>query len=141
MGAKSGFLRVFGSILLCGNLLTSGCSALIAESGQNVAALTNKSQVHQSFGTPDNSGSAAGGDFEEFRTRRKISEPTVASVNFMLGMETLGLVELWNFPAITLQNAWNTLVGQTLRFEYGSHGEVQDVLINGTSMKSSAQLP
>jgi hypothetical protein len=72
---------------------------LIAYSGQDVGRLANKDQVHKSFGTPDNVGNENGCEFEEFVTHRKISEPTVGDVNVYLCMETLGLLELWNFPA------------------------------------------
>ena len=132
---------LLGILLLISNLLTAGCSSVIVYSGQDIEKLVNKDQVHDSFGMPTNLGNGEGCDFEEYRTHRKISEPTVASVNFILGTETLGLFELWNFPGAILQTTWTTLVGQTLRFEYGSNGAVSQVLINGTAMKDRASLP
>jgi hypothetical protein len=118
-----------------------GCSAAIAYSGQDVGKLANKDQVHESFGTPSKVGKADGHEFEEFHARRKISEPTVAGVDLILGVEALGLFALWLFPTAVLQNTWTTLVGQTVRFEYASTGEVQRVLINGTPMEQRATLP
>ncbi len=123
------------------NLLSAGCSAAIAYSGQDVGKLANKDEVHQSFGTPDKAGTTDGPEFEEFRTRRKISEPKVAGVDLVLGVESLGLLELWLFPTAVLQNTWTTLVGQTMRFEYGRTGDVQRVLIDGTPMEQRATLP
>jgi hypothetical protein len=110
---------------------------LIAYGGQDVEKLANKDQVHESFGTPR----TLGDGFEEYRTRRKISEPQVAGVNLILGAETLGLFELLNFPQAILQTTWSTLVGQTLRFEYDGSGDIKGVLINGTPMKDRAALP
>src|SRR5262245_1547822 len=106
-------LRILGSLLVSCNLLWAGCSALIAYSGEDMGKLANKNKVHESFGTPSNLGNEGGSEFEEYRTRRKISEPTVAGVNFILGVESLGLFELWMFPASICQNTWTTLVGQT----------------------------
>src|SRR5438046_128804 len=141
MQASHRLLRTLGALLVSCNLLSAGCSALIAYSGADMGKLANKKQVHESFGTPSNLGSADGHEFEEYYTRRKISEPTVAGVSFILGVESLGLLELWMFPAAICQHTWTTLVGQTLRFEYASDGEVQQVLINGTPMERRASLP
>jgi len=141
MRVCSRLLRTFGNLLLLCNLLCAGCSALIAYSGEDVGKLEKKEQVHKSFGTPIKLGIADGQEFEEYRTHRKISEPEVAGVNFILGAESLGLLEIWMFPAAILQNTWNTLIGLTLRFEYGSNGDVVDILINGTPMEYRASLP
>lgn len=133
--------HVFGSLLASCALLSAGCSALIAYSGQDVKKPTTKDQVREAFGTPDTLGDDDDRAFEEYRTRRKISEPTVAGVNFILGVESLGALELWNFSVAVVRNTWGTLFGQTLRFEYGSNGEVQRVYINGTLMEHRASLP
>ena len=141
MQHRTQLLRIFGSLLASCNLLCAGCSALIAYSGEDMGKLANKQQVHESFGTPTNLGKEGGREFEEYHTRRKISEPTVAGVSFILGTGTLGLFELWMFPAAVCQNTWTTVFGQTLRFEYADNGDVQEVLINGTPMRLRAQLP
>jgi hypothetical protein len=122
-------------------LTPAGCSSLIAYCGQDVEKLATKDQVRKSFGAPDGLGDADGREFDEFRTRRKVSEPTVAGVNFILGAETLGLLELWNFPVAVVRNSWVTVFGQTLRFEYGSDGRVERVYINDTLMEHRASLP
>jgi len=141
MRAGSPLLRILGTLLVSCNLFCAGCSALIAYSGEDVGKLANKNQVHESFGKPTNVGNADGYEFEEYHTRRKISEPTVAGVSFILGMESFGLFELWMFPASICQNTWTTVVGQDVRFEYASNGEVQGILINGTPMELRASLP
>jgi hypothetical protein len=114
---------------------------LIAYSGENVGKLANQAQVHESFGTPAKSGDDDGTQFEEYHTRRKISEPHVAGVELILSVETLGLFELSMFPCRFGHFFWTTLVGQDLRFEYGSNGNVERILIHGTPMESRASLP
>jgi hypothetical protein len=119
----------------------AGCSALIAYSGEDMDKLANKEQVQESFGTPAKSGNLDGQEFDEYHTRRKISEPTVAGVQLILGMQSCGLLELLMFPAAVCHCTWSTLVRQDLRFEYASNGDVERILINDTPMKSRARLP
>jgi hypothetical protein len=103
--------------------------------------LANKEQVHESFGTPTKSANSDGRDFEEYHTRRKISEPRLATVSVVLGVGSFGLMELLDFPAAVCQCAWTILVGQDLRFEYASNGNVERILINGTPMESRGRFP
>lgn len=140
MKNRAQFLRILGSLLASCNLVCAGCSALIAYSGQDVGKLANKTQVHASFGTPTNLGNEEGREFEEYRTRRKISEPQVANLIAIADIMTLGLLELWHFPAGICQNTWTTIFGQTLRFEYDDNGNVKEVFINGTPMRLRAEL-
>jgi hypothetical protein len=132
---------ILSTLLLGCNVLCTGCSALISYSGEDVGKLANKEQVRKAFGTPSKSGSSDGLQFDEYHTRRKISEPTVAGVQLILGAESLGLFELWNFPTTICSCTWTTLVGQNLRFEYAINGEVVGILINETPMELRAQLP
>jgi len=106
-----------------------------------MSKLANKNQVHESFGTPTTSGSTDGQLFEEYHTRRKISEPTVAGVCLIVGVESFGLFELWTFPSMICRTTSTTLFGQDLRFEYASNGDVRNILINGTPMSLRASLP
>jgi hypothetical protein len=139
MPNRAGLLRILGSLLASCSLLCAGCTALIAYIGQDVGKLANKTQVHESFGTPTNLGNEGGYAFEEYRTRRRISEPEVADLFFKYDAMTLGLFELVVFPAAICQTTWSTLVGRTLRFEYAENGDVLEVLIDGGSMKARAQ--
>ena len=141
MPNRAGLLRILGSLLASCNLLCAGCSALIAHIGEDVSTLANKAQVHESFGTPTKLGNEGGREFEEYYTRRKISEPQLGSVTLVLDVMTLGLFELWMFPNTICQTTWSTLVGQTLRFEYAENGDVLEVLIDGTPWRARAQLP
>lgn len=135
-------LRILGILTIASTFICAGCSSLIAYCGKDVERLKDKQQVRDSFGTPDKVGTEKGQEFEEFHTWRKISEPRVAGINFILGTETLGLFELWMFPAGVIEGTWGALFGLTLRFEYAENGEVQQVLINGTPMNSrGADLP
>jgi hypothetical protein len=141
MQPGSRILPVFCTLLLCCNVFCAGCSALIAYSGEDMDKLGTKEQVHASFGTPCKSGEDHGLQFEEYYTHRKISEPHVAGVDFIMGVESVGLLELWMFPVTVCGYTWTTLVGQDLRVEYASNGEVRRILINGMSMESRAHLP
>ncbi len=129
------------SLLLC-----AGCSAAIAYSGQDISKLTTKSHVHESFGEPENCGTKIDyeekpTEFEEYRTRRKISEPDVAGIHLLLGLETLGLFEPFNLLSQAGITTWSTLFGQTVRFDYDDFGKVKQVYINGTRMENRASLP
>jgi hypothetical protein len=104
---------------------------LIEYTGEDVNKWTNKSQVHESYGTPTSCGNADGREFEEFETHRKISDPNDGALKLFLGLGTCGLSELWFFPVSLVGNTFNALAGQTVRFEYGNEGEVQRVLVNG----------
>jgi hypothetical protein len=141
MRPGSRLLRLFCILLSCGNVFFAGCSAFLTYSGEAVGKLANKERVHESFGTPSKTGTSDGHEFEEYHTRRKISEPTVAGVQLALGMQSCGLLELWMFPATICHCSWTTIVGQGLRFEYASNGDVERILINGTPMESRARLP
>lgn len=134
-------VRIFAGLLLACVPASAGCSSLIAYSGRDVKGLENKDQVRASFGRPLLAGSDNGCEFEEYRTRRKVSEPELAAAFFILGAETLGIWELGAFPLMVLRASGAAVFGQTVRFEYGSDGKVKDILINGTSMESRAGLP
>jgi hypothetical protein len=134
-------LRILGSLVLSCSLLCAGCSALIAQSGQDVSKLANKDQVHESFGTPTRSGKADGCEFDEYCTHRQISEPRMACACVALDGYTLGLFELVMFPVVVVKNTWTTFAGQTVRFEYSCYGDVQRVLINDKPMDLGVRLP
>jgi hypothetical protein len=106
-----------------------------------VKKFTSRDEVRESLGKPDRSAEADGGGYDEYRTHMKISEPTVAGVNFIMAAETFCLLEVWMFPYQICQTMWTTVFGQDLRFEYGNDGEVIGVRINGTPMHDRASLP
>jgi hypothetical protein len=120
-------------------LLCTGCSAMIAYSGQDVRQLANKDQVRDSFGVPLLQGIDDGRHFDEYHTRKKISEDQVAVACAVADLQTLGLFEFVLFPYAVCRTTCPTLAGQKLRFEYGEKGEVEQVLINGVRLEQQAQ--
>ena len=90
---------------------------------------------------PTKYGNEQGRDFEEYHTRKKISEDQVAGGSIIADASTFGLLELVLFPYAVCHTTWTTLAGQTLLFEYAENGDVVEVRIDGTSMKARAQLP
>ena len=73
---------------------------MIAYSGEDVRKLANHEQVHESFGTPTRQGTEDGRAWDEYYTRRKISEEQVAGGCIVLGVQTFGLLELVMFPSL-----------------------------------------
>jgi hypothetical protein len=142
MRANSGFLPILGTLLIFScSFWSSGCSAGIAFCGEDVKKLTTKDEVRESLGKPDQCVEADGGGSDEYHTHMKISEPTVAGVSFIMGVETFGLFELVGFPYVMCETVWRTLVGQDLQFVYGSDGQVVEIRLNGTRMEDRASLP
>jgi hypothetical protein len=142
MEARSPLFPTFFTLLLCCSVLCTGCSSLIAYSGKNVGGLENRGQVRESFGTPSKSGTDDYGyEFDEYHTHRKTSEPNAAGARLILGVQTLGLLELWMFPVSIYESTWTTLFGDDLRFLYKSDGNVEIIQINGMSMEARGWLP
>jgi hypothetical protein len=104
-------------------LLPVGCSALIAQSGKDVTSLKTREQVRREFGAPTESGTTADGHaYDDFRTRRKISDvDPAAGLCFVM---SFGLSEFVAFPEELYENEQRLLLGQTLRFEYDATGNV-----------------
>src|SRR5436190_661603 len=126
-------------ILVANAMLSSGCSSLIARSGSDLSTLTTREQVHAQFGDPSSEDVVEGQPVEDYRTRRKISEP-VRSVH--LGMSvtmTYGVGELFAFPSELFLLGQRTLVGQDLRFQYDSNGVVTSVLLDGKQLSFFAK--
>src|SRR5262249_12303320 len=99
--------------------------------------------VHESLGTPSKSGTDDIGNtpFDEYHTHRKTSEPNAAGATLILGVQTLGLMEMWLFPAFVYESARTIVFGYDLRFLYKSDGSVDIIKINGQSMDSRGWLP
>jgi hypothetical protein len=112
-------------------LLSTGCSALIAKSGDDLSVLTTKELVHAKFGNPSTSGIAEGLSFEAFRTRRHIADPVRASSCGMGAIMTCGITELIAFPYELSLLGRNAIVGQEIRFTYDSAGNVTQFHLPG----------
>src|SRR5438874_8732579 len=92
-------------------LFSGGCSAFIASSGMDLQLLATRNQVHERFGAPVKSG--AEDEFEEYRTRRKVSQFYRSSSDAMGFAMTAGLYEFIAFPSELYLLGRNALVGQT----------------------------
>lgn len=112
-------------------LISSGCSSLVAYSGQDLKSLATRDQVHQEFGEPIISETVDGTSFEEFLTRRKISEQERSVGLNMASTMTGGLIEFIALPAELYRDSGRLLVGQTLRFEYDQWGKVARIDLDG----------
>ena len=121
--------------------LSTGCSALIARSGEDVTQLATREQVHQEFGEPLFLETVQGTPFEEFKTRRKISEWAHAeALQYGLGM-SFGLIEISQFPTELFRNGERIVSGQSLGFHYDHSGNVIAVYLNGELLIGSDYLP
>src|SRR5262249_24804142 len=115
-------MRFFQLLLVVCAVGGSGCSALVALSGQDLSTLSTKAAVRAKCGTPESDGQAAGQSFEEFSARRKIAQPWKGTYLTMGFSGTLGLGELVWFPHQSYIAIRRAIVGQQLRFTYDSNG-------------------
>lgn len=104
-------------LLLAPTLLATGCSMLIAEAGTRYSEFDTREKAHKLFGEPINSGTSEGQQFEEFFTRRKFDTGggLEGLARFIC---TLGLNELYLFPAELFRVTRSTVLGQTIRVTY-----------------------
>lgn len=114
--------------------LITGCAAELALSGKDLSGLTSREQVHEQFGTPIAGGPEKAGGFEQFRTRRKISDVGRAQ-RLGLGFCMLyGVPEIVYFPLELCRIGKHTVLGQDLRFCYDSAGRVSAVYLDGEEL-------
>lgn len=112
-------------------ILSSGCSFLIAYAGKDLSKLETREKVHEVFNKPTLAGYEDNRFFEEFRTRRKVSESLRASHLAMSVPMTFGLGELVAFPYELYLLGRNTILGQTIRFTYDSEGRIIRITLDG----------
>lgn len=122
----------YALLLLIGpSLLATGCSMFIAKAGKDISLLKTRGDAHAEFGPPTAAGMDDGLPFEEFQTRRKISEPFRASTHSMaLGM-TICLYEFYLFPRELYFLAKGGLAGRTVRVTYNPDGSIRGGRIDG----------
>ena len=112
---------------------SSGCSALLAYSGTDLAKLKTKEQVCEQFGEPIASGIDKDGEFfEEFRSRRKFRDPMSCQMYAMSFGMTLGLSEVLAFPAELFLLGRGTLLGHDIRFTYDRTSTVTSARLDGS---------
>ena len=128
-------MRLF-LILLAGlALLSGGCSVYMARSGQDLRPLATRDQVQHEFGLPAETGTTTDGQaYEDYRTRRKISEVARSSSMGMGVVMTYGLLEILYFPTELYNYGRRFCVGQTVRFEYDPTGKVCGAKLNDHSL-------
>ena len=148
VGVFSGLsrMRLTYLLLVIPLSLNSGCSVLIARSGKDLHNLATREQVHASLGEPAAAGIENGQPFEEYHTRRKISETDTLRV-YALGMGIIysyGVYELIAFPKELYLLGSRTLRGQTICVTYDGNGNVsgfyldREPLISFPSRQSTA---
>jgi hypothetical protein len=111
-------------------LLPCACSAFLAEAGKDLGpsgSITTREEVRKQLGTPVQSGE----EFDEYITRRKISEPYRANSERMDAYCSFGFYEYFEFPKEFYLFLVRTFAGQTLRFTYGPDGKIVFVTVDG----------
>jgi hypothetical protein len=127
-------VRIARTLLIAAASFVSGCAHMIAESGLDLAALPNKEAVHEQVGQPIATGTENGHYFEEYRTRRKLAEPTPARCwgegYVILTTMTAGLSECIAVPNELFILGRRTVFGQPIRVTYAENGSVGSVLFD-----------
>jgi hypothetical protein len=125
-------MRVVCLALTVVALSSTGCAALIAGSGQDLADLKDRTEVHAVFGPPAAAGEDDGQPFEEYTTRRKISDPrSIGPGMAMVYGATFGLYDLIGVPYELYLTGRRTVQGQRLRFTFDVDGQVIAVGFDG----------
>ena len=129
-GKRADGRSTFELLLIATALSTPGCSAFIALSGTSLQVLSRREQVHDSFGEPSVTQKERDKVVEEYRTRRKLSEPSAVG-NLMAFVGTVGLSEFIAFPYELYQLGKTAVVGHELQFTYDETGAIIEVLVDG----------
>jgi hypothetical protein len=128
-------MRWCWALLVGQAFLSSGCSGLIARSGEDVTNYSNREEVHHQFGMPNTTGTTNGVPFEEFQTRRKICEWKHAYIFDLADWGTFGLTEFVFLPLELLDNGERIVMGKKVRITYDESGQVINVYLDGESLK------
>ena len=126
-------MRIACLLLISTVPLSGGCSSLIACAGQDSSAWGTKTEVRAEMGEPVANGVEDGVAFDEYRTRRKISEAGTIGMSGR-GMKfavTFGASELIAFPRELYWLGSRTLFGRNLRFTYDAAEKVTRVFLDG----------
>jgi len=129
-------MRLLWLLFVASIPLTSGCSVFIAEMGKDLSVLKTRDDVHAAFGDPVAIGTADGKPFEEYHTRRKISDYERLGEGYcMLWAATFGGIELLCLPHELYLQGRRTVLGQTLRFRFDAHGTVTGATLDGQELE------
>jgi YD repeat-containing protein len=120
-------------LFLATSVFTCGCAEIIAEAGTNLTGLQTKTDVHAELGKPIGGGSGPnGGSFEEYQTRRVISDHTRGGeVYVSLWGSTWGAVDLIYVPLELWLLGRKAVLGQNIRVTYDAADAVTEILLNG----------
>jgi YD repeat-containing protein len=124
-------MRYLALLLLACVPLFAGCSVYIARMGKDLDRLATREQVHADFGEPCRTGTVDGNAFEDYRTRRKMSERLRSCEQGMAFVMTFGVGELGWFPYELYLLGRRTLLGQEVRFVYDDAGRVIGIHLDG----------
>jgi hypothetical protein len=126
-------MRLVSLLLFACVLPSSGCAALIARSGTDLNALKTKEEIHALLGEPVACGVANGEAFEEYHTRRKISDDAILRLGegyAMMMILTCGAIDVLYVPQELYLVGRNTLLGQKVRVIYDCSGTVTGVCLD-----------
>jgi hypothetical protein len=127
-------MRLISLAFVAITLLTSGCAGMISGVGTRLLFLTTREEIHAQLGEPTVSGFADGEPFEEYHTRRKISEAGTLRLGdgyAMAWVATLGAIDLICVPHELYLLGRRSLLGQTVRVTYDEAGTITDLRLDG----------
>ena len=129
-------MRIACLLLISTVPLSGGCSSLIACAGQDSSAWGTKTEVRAKMGEPVANGVENGVAFDEYHTRRKISEVGTMEMSGrgMGFVMTFGASELIAFPRELYWLGSRTLFGRNLRFTYDAAENVTGVFLDGEQL-------
>jgi hypothetical protein len=124
-------MRAACFVLCAVALASAGCSALIMSSGTDPAHLKTREDVRAAFGTPAQSIESECEPYDQFKTRRKISERWRGIYLAMGYATTLGFGEFLFFPCEAFAATRHWVVGQDIVVTYDADGNVTSMKRNG----------
>lgn len=124
-------MRTLSSVLIGGALVSAGCSAFIASRGTDLTELTNREESHKQLGSPVESGTEEGKDYDIFRYHGKIARWNPGPGPAMLLIMTWGLSEFVNVPYELGVATADFVVGSEVKFWYDGQGQVVTRTVDG----------
>jgi hypothetical protein len=127
-------MRAVRLLLVATVTLAGGCSSMIARSGTDLFDYTTREEMRKEFGEPVKSGHEDGRAYEEFYSRRKLTDPWRVYSTGMALVFTFGLIEPIAFPYEVFRLGYTTAVGQQIRVYYEADGSVVSRHIDGEEL-------
>src|SRR4051812_31113575 len=111
-------MRAWALIAIACVLCISGCAAMIARSGTDLSVYRTPEDVRYDYGEPIGNVVTENYHYEEFRSRRKVSEGGRAWELELDSLRTLGLAEFVQVPLELFRVVRTIIIGQTVHFYY-----------------------